>query len=118
MHSLSLAELAIEAHGGLDRWRRFKTVSARLVNGGALWPLKRQQGVLDDIRVRVDLRKQWASHWPFTAPNLRTSFQPHRVAIETTEGQPLEELLQPRDSFKGHEVDTPWTRLELAYFAG
>jgi hypothetical protein len=44
MHSLSLAKLAIEAHGGLDRWRRFKTVSARLHNGGALWPLKHQQG--------------------------------------------------------------------------
>ena len=50
MNSPSLAELAIEAHGGLDRWRRFKTVSARLLNGGALWPLKHQGGVLDDVR--------------------------------------------------------------------
>src|SRR5215469_17995057 len=104
MHSQSLAQLAIQAHGGLDRWRRFKTVSAHLLNGGALWPLKHQQGVLDDVRVRADLRKQWASHWPFTAPNLRTSFQPHRVAIETTEGQPLEELLQPRESFNPNHV--------------
>jgi hypothetical protein len=30
----------------------------------------------------------------------------------------VEELLQPRDSFKGHSVDTPWSRLQLAYFAG
>jgi hypothetical protein len=118
MNSPSLDKRAIDAHGGLDRWRRFKTVSARLLNGGALWPLKHQQGVLDDVRVRVDLYKEWASHWPFTAPNLRTSFQPHRVAIETVEGQPVEELLQPRDSFKGHTVETPWTRLQLAYFAG
>jgi hypothetical protein len=61
MNSLSLAELAIDAHGGLDRWRRFKSVSARLLNGGALWPLKHQQGILDDVHVRVDLRKEWAS---------------------------------------------------------
>ena len=27
-------------------------------------------------------------------------------------------LLQPRESFKGHAVDTPWTRLQLAYFVG
>ncbi len=114
----SLAKLAIDTYGGLDRWRQFKTVSARLLNGGVLWPLKRQQGVLDDVRVRVDLRKAWASHWPFGAPNLRTSFQPHRVAIETTEGQTVEELLHPRDSFSGHSVDTPWNRLQLAYFAG
>jgi hypothetical protein len=51
MNSPSLAELAIEAHGGLDRWRRFKTVSARLLNGGALWPLKHHGGVLDDVGV-------------------------------------------------------------------
>lgn len=114
----SLAQLAIDAAGGLDRWRQFKTVSARLLNGGVLWPLKQQQGVLDDVHVHVDLRKAWASHWPFGAPDLRTSLQPHRVAIETTEGQTVEELLQPRDSFKGHSVDTPWSRLQLAYFAG
>ena len=115
MNSPSLTELAIEAHGGLDRWRRFKTVSARLLNGGALWSLKHQGGVLDDVRVT---RYLWASHWPFTAPNLRTSFKPDRVAIEITEGQTVEELLQPRESFKGHAVDTPWTRLQLAYFVG
>ena len=113
----SLAQLAIDAAGGLDRWRQFETISARLAVGGVLWPLKHQQGVLDDVRVRVDQRKEWASHRPFGAPDLRTSFQPHRVAIETTEGKTVEELLQPRDSFKGHSVDTPWSRLKLAYFS-
>jgi hypothetical protein len=114
----SLTKLAIAAHGGLDRWRRFKTVTARLLNGGILWEHKQQGGILDDVRVRVDLRREWASHWPFGAPDLRTSFHPHRVAIETTDGQPVEELLQPRDSFKGHSFDTPWTRLQFAYFVG
>jgi len=114
----SLAQLAIDAAGGLDRWRQFETISARLAVGGVLWPLKHQQGVLDDVRVRVDPRKERASHWPFGTPDLRTSFQPGRVAIETTEGQTVEELLRPRDSFKGHSLDTPWNRLQLAYFAG
>ncbi|HEX8116588.1 MAG TPA: hypothetical protein VF521_04900 [Pyrinomonadaceae bacterium] len=114
----SLAQLAIDAAGGLDRWRRFETVSARLACGGVIWPLKHQQGVLDDVRVRAGLRKEWASHRPFGAPDLRTSFQPHRVAIETAEGQTAEELLRPRDSFQGHSLETPWTRLQLAYFAG
>jgi len=67
----SLAQLAIDAAGGLHRWRQFEAVSARLSNGGVLWPLKRQQGVLDDVRVRVDLQKEWASHWPFGAPDLK-----------------------------------------------
>ena len=114
----SLAKLAIDAHGGFDRWRQFETVSARQMSGGALWTLKHQGGVLDDVRVRADLRKEWASHSPFGAPNLLSSFQPDRVAIETTEGRVVEELLQPRDSFKGHSLETPWNRLQLAYFAG
>jgi len=69
----SLAQLAIDAAGGLDRWRQFETISARLEVGGVLWPLKHQQGVLDDVRVRVDQRKEWASHRPFGAPDLRTA---------------------------------------------
>jgi hypothetical protein len=35
-----LATLAMNAHGGLDRWRQFKTVSAHLLQGGVLWKLK------------------------------------------------------------------------------
>jgi hypothetical protein len=114
----TLVALTIDAHGGLERWRRFEYVTAHLRNGGVLWALKHQHGVLDDINVRVALRREWASHSPFLTPDLRTSFEPHRVAIETTDGRVVEERLQPRDSFVGHGVDSPWDRLHLAYFAG
>ena len=114
----SLLQLTLDAHGGLERWRRFEQVSARLQNGGVLWTLKRQQGVLDDVNVRVALRREWASPSPFVASDWRTSFEPHRVAIETMDGRVVEERLSPRDSFAGHGLDTPWDRLQLAYFAG
>jgi hypothetical protein len=114
----SLVQLTIDAHGGFECWRRFEYVTAHLRNGGVLWALKHQQGVLDDINVRVALRREWASHSPFLKPDLRTSFEPHRVAIEATDGRVVEERLQPRDSFVGHGVDSPWDRLHLAYFAG
>lgn len=113
----TLVALAIDAHAGFERWRRFDYVTALLRTGGVLWALKHQQGVLDDINVQVALRKEWASHSPFLTTDLRTSFEPHRVAIETTDGR-VEERLQPRDSFVGHQVDSPWNRLHLAYFAG
>jgi CheY-like chemotaxis protein len=48
-------------------------------------------GILNDVHVTPDLRKEWASHWPFTKPNLHTSFQPDRVAIETNDGEIVEE---------------------------
>ena len=114
----SLVQLTIDAHGGLERWRRFERVSARLRNGGVLWALKQQQGVLDDVEVRVALHREWASHSPFVTSEQRTSFEPSRVAIETTDGRVVEERLTPRDSFAGHGLDTPWDKLQLAYFAG
>jgi hypothetical protein len=40
------------------------------------------------------------------------------VAIETSDGSLVEERFQPRDSFQGHHLDTPWDRLHVAYFAG
>ena len=38
--------------------------------------------MLDDVNVRVALGREWTSHSPFLRPSLRTSFDPHRVAIE------------------------------------
>jgi hypothetical protein len=32
-----LAKLAIDAHGGLDRWKRFNMLSVHGINGGILW---------------------------------------------------------------------------------
>jgi hypothetical protein len=114
----ALAKLAIEAHGGLDRWRQLKSVSARLLVGGVLWGLKGKDGILNDIHVTVDLRKERASHWPFIKPDQHTYFQPDRVAIETSDGEVVEERFNPRESFKGHVLETPWDDLQLAYFAG
>jgi len=114
----SLAQLTIDAHGGLSRWREIETVSAHLTQGGVLWSLKNQGGMLEDTSVTVATRKQWASHEPFGEARLRSSFEKNRVAIETTEGKTVEELLNPRQSFAGHKLDTPWTRPQLAFFAG
>ena len=117
MHEL--AEFAIQAHGGLARWKTFRTVSADLIQGGALWSLKGKAGLLDKVNVKVDLTREWASHSPFLASNQRSVFEPpQRVAIETTTGKVIEELLNPRDSFRGHTLETPWNNVQLAYFAG
>jgi hypothetical protein len=79
-----LLETVIKAHGGLERWSQLDAVSARLIQGGALWGLKGQQGVLDEVFVRAALHQERASHHPFGAPDRRSAFTPERVAIETT----------------------------------
>ena len=57
----------IEAHGGLERWNQLDSVSARLVQGGAMWGIKGQQGVLEDAFVRASLHQERESHHPFGA---------------------------------------------------
>lgn len=113
-----LKDLVIEAHGGLERWRQFDRLSTDLVQGGALWSLKGQPDVLARATVTVGLKEEWASHAPFGTGNCRSRFTPDRVAIENADGKTLQELQKPRASFAGHELHTPWTELQLAYFAG
>ena len=48
----------------------------------------------------------------------RSAFIPGRVAIETDDGTVLKSLDQPRASFAGHTAETPWSTVQLAYFAG
>jgi hypothetical protein len=111
-----LATLAIAAHGGLESWQRFTSLSSHLIVGGGLWAAKGKPGVIADVNVAVDLRDERVSHWPFGSPARRSRFEPQRVALEDANGKVLEELLRPRSSFRGHAA--LWSELQLAYFAG
>lgn len=113
-----LTARVIEAHGGLDRYAQYESATVDFRSGGALWTMKGQEGVFDRAAVRVDLHRQHASHSPFTAPGLRTSFTAERVAVETYSGEVLSERRSPRDAFAGHTLETPWDDLHVAYFAG
>ncbi|MRX07033.1 hypothetical protein GJ697_04200 [Pseudoduganella sp. FT25W] len=114
----NLLNHAIQAHGGLDRWNAFSTLSAHLSQGGVIWPLKGKGGMLDEVDIRIQLHQPWTSHSPFGAPERRTAVTPQQVRIETAAGAPIEETLAPRASFDGHQLDTPWSDLQLAYFVG
>lgn len=114
----NLLKLTIEAHGGLDRWKTFDQVSSRLICGGLTWDIKKQSGILNDIYVSVETKSQFTSHYPFVNQDWHTSFEPTRIAIEDAKGNVIEEFFDPRSTFKGHTVETPWTRSQLAYFAG
>ena len=109
----------LAAYGGLTRWQQAHQINARQRFGGVLWGLKGHPGALDDIEVTVDLHREFTSQQPFFAPDRRTAFTPERIAVlDTEDGSVVEELVDPRESFAGHELTTPWTRLQLAYFSG
>lgn len=113
-----LASEIIDAHGGLSRWRSFSSLSAHLVQGGVLWTLKGKAGVLDDTNVTIDLRRERASHAPFGDTSRKSIFTPALVELRSADDETLEFLENPRASFAGHTLETPWSDLQLAYFAG
>ncbi|MBS7254017.1 hypothetical protein [Flavobacterium branchiicola] len=114
----NLLEFTINAHGGIETWNKFESITAKLNTGGVLWPMKQQAGILDDIYITSNTKKEFTTHYPFIKKNWHTSFVPDRIAIENEKGETIEELLNPRASFSGHDRDTPWSKLEVAYFAG
>jgi hypothetical protein len=115
---LKLVEDILNAHGGLAAWRRFRRVRADLVQGGALWALKGKDGVLAGTTVTVATDRQWASHSPFGTVAGRSEFAGDRIALLDDEGRVLQERDDPRASFAGHGLETPWDDLQLAFFAG
>src|SRR5262249_759002 len=114
-HMTNLLDRAVEAHGGVGRFNQFQTVSADRVIGGAVWGLKGEAGVFNQVRVTVDLHQEHVSFAPFKLPNRQTDFTPDRVAIETNEGAVVEERTHPRAAFAGHTSQTPWDELHALY---
>jgi hypothetical protein len=54
----------LDAHGGLERWKRYSKVEATIVSGGGLFPLK---GILQDPnprRMTVWLHEERSSRLP------------------------------------------------------
>jgi hypothetical protein len=113
-----LLNAVLDAHGGLDHWRRFRRVEATIVTGGDLWAIKGQPQDAAPRRMSAALDREWASVRPFGADDQRTDFTPGRVAIEKLDGRVVTERRNPRESFAGHEFATPWDALQRAYFNG
>ncbi|WP_321840786.1 hypothetical protein [Paraburkholderia bannensis] len=114
----ALAQSIIDAHGGLTQWRKFSKIRADLSQGGALWSLKGKGGILDQTSVTVATDRQWASHAPFGTLADHTEFTGDTISLLNESGDILETSGTPRSSFAGHTLETPWTSLQLAFFAG
>ena len=114
----SLLTTVLDAHGGVERWRNFDRVTAKVVSGGFLWAMK---GIALDSaprRMTSDFKRQRTRTEPFGNPEWHMTYQPDRVAIETAAGDIVAEQVAPRETFDGHVWETPWTPLQLGYFNG
>ena len=115
-----LLDLALRAHGGLDRWRKFSKVSATIVSGGGLLPMKGSELPRSPAGTATiaTTREQSTVISSFGQSDWRMVFRPDQVLVETTAGHVVQERRNPRAAFAGHTLTTPWDLLHRAYFSG
>jgi hypothetical protein len=112
-----LLESAVAAHGGLDRWNQVKSITVGASITGAFWHLKGQDDALKDVRFEVDTTRERLA-MEFAGRDKRSVFEPHRVVLQRRDGAPIAARDDPEKSFAGHQLETPWDDLHLAYFTG
>jgi hypothetical protein len=108
----------VKAHGELHRWNKFSRLEATIVTGGAFWPMKNLVQDPTPRRMTVSLHEERSSVKPFGDPDWQTSFVPEHIAILKGDGSIVSQRDNPRQSFVGHEMLTPWDPLHRAYFNG
>ena len=114
---IPLLELALDAHGGLTRWRQVKSIDLKLSIGGQLWHAKGlPQGL--NVALHVEPSRKLVVVSPFDGEDSTGYFTPDRVWVENAAGAVVQKLTSPRGSFSGHDLMTPWSKLQELYFVG
>jgi hypothetical protein len=112
-----LLDLAVKAHGGLERWNKVKSVKVAASITGAIWFVKSKGDVLKDVIATIETQKERLT-MDFPGQDKRTIFEPARVVIGKTHGTLIAARDNPEKSFEGHQLSTPWDDLHVAYFSG
>ena len=117
MHEL--VKMTIEAHGGLERWKQVRQISAAFSVSG---PSFKQRGPVGEafaarpMRVLVDAQEQHVVIEPFMASGQKGIYRPQRTVVESSEGRLVED--NPRDTLKRVALGDPWTAPQMLYFIG
>jgi hypothetical protein len=112
-----LLDLAIKAHGGLDRWNELSSVEGRFVIGGAIWGFKGVPDVLPDITVTLDLHTERVKIAPVGTADTHTLFVDGRLELRSVDGSVVEAVDNPKEAMASLAYDAPWNALDAAYFA-
>jgi hypothetical protein len=108
---------AVAAHGGMDRWNRLHAITVDAAITGAFWQIKGQAEALAKVRFEVDTTQQRLT-MDFAGQDRRSVFEPDRVVLQQPIGTVVATRDDPERSFDGHQFETPWDDLHLAYFTG
>src|ERR1700722_2829808 len=112
-----LLNLAMKAHGGLERWKQIRNMQAKVTLNGTLWRIKGRPDGLSGVVMRLDTKEPDLTITPFPKPGTAGDFRPRRVWSEDANRTVVSELKNPRDSFAGAVLTTKWNELQELYFA-
>ncbi len=89
-----LLELAMSAHGGLDRWREIKTLDLRMSLTGSLFRIKGYPEGVPNVLMHVDTQRIAVDTSPWTGVGTVGHFIPDRVWITDGERRVVEDRRQ------------------------
>jgi hypothetical protein len=111
-----LLELAMNAHGGLNRWRELSELDVRVSLTGPMYAIKGQPQGTANVLMQVDTREPAVAVSPFGGPGQVGQFRPERVWITDRTSKVVDDRAAPRVSFAGHVLSSQWDPLQLLYF--
>jgi hypothetical protein len=115
-----LLDLALAAHGGMQRWEQMQTCSAHLAAYGPLLAMKGVTGILgqpsSEFAFHGATHVQRVTISPVMTTGWHGVFSPDRTAIEFDDGHVVAERINPRAAFAGRTRQAPWDDLDLIYF--
>ncbi len=112
-----LLNLAVKAHGGLERWNKVKTIEVAASITGGIWYVKGKGDFLKNVVLTTETREERLTV-DFPGQDKRAIFQSDRIVIETAGGTLIEARDNPEKSFAGQQRDTPWDDIHVTYFVG
>src|SRR5277367_5242922 len=112
-----LLNLAVDAHGGLDRWNKVKAIRVAASITGGIWYVKGKPDFLKNVVLTVETGKERLTV-DFPGQDKRAIFEPSRIVIETANGKLIDDRDDPEKSFEGQQRETPWDDIDVAYFVG
>ena len=112
-----LLEVAVAAHGGLDRWNGITSIEVAATITGATWFVKGKGDALKNVRFEVDTTRARLT-MDFVGQDRRSIFEPSRVVMQRGDGVLIDSRDDPERSFDGHVFATPWDDIHVAYFSG
>jgi hypothetical protein len=115
-----LAEV-LDAHGGLERWRAARSITARARSGGLLIRTRVPGNRLAAYGLTVETVEPRVTFDPFPGEGQRGVFDRGEARIEGRAGEVLSSRADPRPAFfglSGWRRNLRWDALDSAYFAG